>query len=133
MGRHPRRAGGNSSVTISITGSEALLRQLDHATSRMHKAVREAVEESADAVVAGTKRRVAVDTGNEKISVEKHMSEGAVIRAEIGWKDRDDRYAIWQEFGTRAMPARPALGPAMNAEKRKIRARIQEAIARVIG
>jgi hypothetical protein len=39
---------------------------------------------------------------------------------------------VWQEFGTQAMPARPALGPAFNAEKRKIVRRIGDAINAVI-
>ncbi|MGW4986316.1 HK97-gp10 family putative phage morphogenesis protein [Streptomyces mirabilis] len=118
---------------MSVRGSDALLKQLDHVTSRMHQAVRQAVEESAESVVAGTKRRVNVDTGNLKASVKVHMHDGATIKADIGWKDRADRYALWQEFGTQAMPARPALGPAFNAEKRKISQRIAKAIEKVIG
>jgi HK97 gp10 family phage protein len=120
-------------VTVSVTGSEALLKQLEFVTSRMHQAVRKAVEESSQAVVTGTKRRVHVDTGNLKQSADYTMHDGPKIKAEIGWKDRDDRYALWQEFGTQAMPARPALGPAFAAEKRKIVRRISDAINGVIG
>jgi HK97 gp10 family phage protein len=120
-------------VSVSIQGSEALLRQLDHVTSRMHQAVRQAVQESSQAVVNGTKRRVHVDTGNLKSSVSYDLSSGPRIKSEIGWKDRDDQYALWQEFGTRSMPARPALGPAFNVEKRKIARRIADAINGVIG
>lgn len=133
MGRHPRSGGRRSSVTVSVSGSEALLRQLDHVTSRMHQAVRKAVEESGNEVVKGTQRRVHVDTGNLKTSVRVDMHDGPRIKAEIGWKDRDDQYALWQEFGTQSMPARPALGPAFNAEKRKIAGRISDAIQGVIG
>lgn len=131
--RHPRARGRNSNVTVAVNGQEALLRQLEHVTSRLHQVVREAVEESAKAVVDGTKRRVHVDTGNLKRSVKVYPAHiGANIKLDIGWKDRTDQYALWQEFGTRAMPARPALGPAFNQEKRKIVRRISEAIQGVL-
>jgi HK97 gp10 family phage protein len=119
-------------VSVTISGSEALLKQLQHTSSRLHQAVRKAVEDASKEVVASTQRRVHVDTGNLKTSVDYTMSDGAKIKSEIGWKDRDDRYAVWQEFGTQAMPARPALGPAFNAEKRKIVRRIGDAINAVI-
>jgi HK97 gp10 family phage protein len=118
---------------VSVEGSEKLLKQLEFVTSRMHQAVRKAVEESSQAVVKGTQRRVHVDTGNLKSSVSYDMKDGAKIKAEIGWKDRDDQYALWQEFGTQAMPARPALGPAFAAEKKQIARRIGDAIKGVIG
>lgn len=130
--RHPRARGRNSSVTVSINGQEALLRQMEHVTSRMYQAVLAAVEAASKDVVDATKRRVHVDTGNLKTSVKYTIRAGPKIKSEIGWKDRDDQYALWQEFGTQAMPARPALGPAFEAEKRKISRRIGEAINGVI-
>jgi HK97 gp10 family phage protein len=98
----------------------------------LHQAVRKAVEDASKEVVANAQRRVHVDTGNLKSSLDYTMADGKKIKSEIGWKDRDDRYAVWQEFGTQAMPARPALGPAFNAEKRKIVRRIGDAINAVI-
>ncbi len=46
------------------------------------------------------------------------------LRAEVGWFDRPDYYAAFHEFGTRSIPARPALGPAIEAERRVLPERI---------
>lgn len=130
--RHPRRAGGRSSISATVEGSDRLAAQLQDASTEMFRAVQRAIKESADAIADDTKQRVHVDTGNLRHSVSVRVDMGPVTKAEIGWRDRDDRYALWQEFGTRAMPARPALGPAANAEKRKLPDRIKAAVNGVI-
>lgn len=131
--RHPRASGGRSGISVSVEGADRLQRQLEELSGELYEAVDTAIQEAADAIAEDTRRRVQVDTGNLKRSVAVRTDTGPVIRADIGWFDRSDDYAVWQEFGTRSMPARPALGPAANAEKRNIPARIQAAVRRVSG
>lgn len=125
--RHPRGGTRNSGITVTIEGLPELRRRLEEMPTQLKLACFRALKESAGAVVDGTKGRVKVDTRNLHGSV-KARYENNRLRAEIGWWDRDDRYAVWQEFGTRKMPANPSLGPALEEEKRHLPDRIQREI-----
>ncbi|WP_442803376.1 hypothetical protein OG411_17305 [Streptomyces pseudogriseolus] len=125
--RHPRAGARNSGITVTIEGLPELRQRLEEMPAQLKLASFRALKESAGAVVDGTKGRVKVDTGNLRGSV-KARYENNRVRAEIGWWDQDDRYAIWQEFGTRKMPARPSLGPALEEEKRHLPDRIKREI-----
>ncbi|MGQ5580928.1 HK97-gp10 family putative phage morphogenesis protein [Streptomyces sp. ECR3.8] len=127
-GRRSPRAGARSSgITVTIEGLPELRQRLEQMPIQLKLACFRALKESAGAVVDGTKGRVKVDTRNLHGSV-KARFENNRVRAEIGWWDRDDRYAIWQEFGTRKMPANPSLGPALEEEKRHLPDRIKREI-----
>ncbi|MEU3441810.1 HK97-gp10 family putative phage morphogenesis protein [Streptomyces griseoincarnatus] len=125
--RHPRAGARSSGITVTIEGLPELRRRLEEMPAQLRLACFRALKESAGAVVDGTKGRVKVDTRNLHGSV-KARFENNRVRAEIGWWDRDDRYAIWQEFGTRKMPANPSLGPALEEEKRHLPDRIKREI-----
>ncbi|MEU3161407.1 HK97-gp10 family putative phage morphogenesis protein [Streptomyces griseoincarnatus] len=125
--RHPRAGARSSGITVTIEGLPELRRRLEEMPAQLRLACFRALKESAGAVVDGTKGRVKVDTRNLHGSV-KARFENNRVRAEIGWWDRDDRYAIWQEFGTRRMPANPSLGPALEEEKRHLPDRIKREI-----
>ncbi|MER7799002.1 HK97-gp10 family putative phage morphogenesis protein [Streptomyces parvulus] len=129
-GRSNPRAGGRSSgITVTIHGLPELRQALAQLPTEMKAACMRALKESAGAIIDGTKGRVKLDTRNLHGSV-KARYENNRVRAEIGWWDRDDRYAIWQEFGTRKMPANPSLGPALEEEKRHLPDRIKREIRR---
>jgi HK97 gp10 family phage protein len=129
--RHPRAGARNSGITVTIEGLPELRRRLEETPAQLKLACFRALKESAGAVIDGTKSRVKQDTRNLHGSV-KARYENNRVRAEIGWWDRDDRYAVWQEFGTRKMPANPSLGPALEEEKRHLPDRIKREIRRAL-
>ncbi|MFJ6615456.1 HK97-gp10 family putative phage morphogenesis protein [Streptomyces sp. NPDC091289] len=132
-----RRGGGrgggtrSSEITVSIEGLDALRDQLADLTPTIRAAGFKALEASADAIRADASRGVRVDTRNLQRSVKARLHNNR-LRAEIGWWDRDDFYAILHEFGTRKIPARPALGPALAAERSKLPQRIQAEVRRAL-
>ncbi|MFD3657032.1 HK97-gp10 family putative phage morphogenesis protein [Streptomyces sp. NPDC058620] len=137
MAARRRRSGGrpartrNSGVTVNIRGLEALRDRLDELTPEIRGAAFRALKESAEAVRSDTAQAVRVDTTNLQRSVKARFRNNE-LRAEIGWWDRDDLYAILHEFGTRRIPARPALGPAIEAERTKIGDRIRAEVRRAL-
>ncbi|WP_327268811.1 HK97 gp10 family phage protein [Streptomyces sp. NBC_01218] len=136
--RRRRRGGGGrggttrTGVTVSIEGLDALRERLAELTPAIRAAAFRALRESAEAVRDETRSAVRVDTHNLQTSV-KARFENNRLRAEVGWWDADDRYAQYQEFGTRRTPARPALGPAIEAERTRIGDRIRAEVRRALG
>lgn len=132
-----RRSGGRpartrrSGVQVNIVGLEALRDRVDDLASEIRAAAFRALKESAEAVRSDTARAVRVDSTNLQRSVNARFHNNQ-LRAEIGWWDRDDLYAILHEFGTRRIPARPALGPAIEAERTKIGDRIRAEVRRAL-
>ncbi|WP_299542026.1 HK97-gp10 family putative phage morphogenesis protein [uncultured Streptomyces sp.] len=127
-GRQTRSSG----VQVSIQGLDALRDRLEELAPTMRAACHRALVQSAEAIRDDTARAVRVDTGNLRDSV-RAVTHNNQLVAEIGWWDRDDRYATVHEFGTRRIPARPALGPAAEAERARIGARIAAEVRRALG
>ena len=125
------RGGGSSPITVEIVGLDRLRSQLGDLPPEIRAACFKALKESAEAVVADTKQNVRVDSRNLQESV-KARYENNRLRAEVGWWDDDDGYATYQEHGTRKFPAKPALGPALEAERNKIGGRIAGEVRRVL-
>ncbi|MEU9777141.1 HK97-gp10 family putative phage morphogenesis protein [Streptomyces sp. NPDC047968] len=130
--RRRRRGSGTrrSTLDIDIVGVDRLRGQIESLEVKLRAALFKALQESAEAVVTATKPAVRKDSGNLQESVRARY-ENSRLRAEIGWWDRDDHYAIYHELGTRRLPAQPALGPAAEAERRKIADRIQREVRKV--
>ncbi|MFF7365817.1 HK97-gp10 family putative phage morphogenesis protein [Streptomyces sp. NPDC008125] len=119
-------------MQVSVQGLDALRDRLEELAPTLRAACHRALVQSAEAIRDDTARAVRVDTGNLRDSV-KVRTRNSELVAEIGWWDRDDRYASIHEFGTRRIPARPALGPATEAERARIGARIQAEVRRALG
>ncbi|MEU1219225.1 HK97-gp10 family putative phage morphogenesis protein [Streptomyces microflavus] len=132
-GRGRGRGGGtrSSGITVSIEGLDALRDQLADLTPTIRAAGFKALQDSAEAIRSDASGGVRVDSGNLQRSA-KARFHNSRLRAEIGWWDTDDRYVIFHEFGTRKIPARPVLGPAIEAERTKIAARIQAEVRRAL-
>lgn len=114
-----------------IEGLDRLADQLAALVPELEGAVRRAAKESAEAVRDDTRRRVRVDTGNLRDTVDIHYrNEG--LTAEIGWKNRHDWYASINEHGTRSIPANPSLGPALEAERARFEQRLRTEVRRVL-
>ncbi|RPK85062.1 HK97-gp10 family putative phage morphogenesis protein [Streptomyces sp. ADI98-10] len=132
-----RRGGGrgggtrSSDITVQIEGLDALRDQLADLTPTIRAAGFKALKDSAEAIRADASGGVRVDSGNLRNSAKARFHNNQLV-AEIGWWDRDDFYAILHEFGTRRIPARPALGPAIEAERTKLAARIQAEVRRAL-
>lgn len=120
-----------SGMTVEIQGLARLRQQLEDVDEEILAAIKKAVEESAEAVKADTARDVPKDSGNlgRKVDV-KYQDDG--FTATVGWHDPDDYYARYLEAGTRRRPARPSLGPALEAERARYRGRLTEEVRRAL-
>jgi len=132
-GRSGGRGGGTRStgITVQIEGIDRLRDQLADLAPTIRAAGFKALKESAEAIRADASAGVRVKSGNLQKSAKARFHNNQ-LRAEIGWWDPDDLYAILHEFGTRKIPARPALGPAAASERTKIAARIQAEVRRAL-
>lgn len=125
-----RTRGGR--LTVRITGIDRLRVALEQLPDDIKDELRRAVRESAEAVVEETRRTVPVGaTGNLRDHVAAHPEDDG-LRMTVGWIDAEDYYARFVEFGTRRMPARPSLGPALEAERGRYRARLSAAVRAVL-
>ncbi|MFE3495260.1 HK97-gp10 family putative phage morphogenesis protein [Streptomyces sp. NPDC059175] len=130
-GRRSARGRVRSSgpVTVELVGMDELRQKLQELGPNVKLACFRALKDSAAAVVDHTKTAVRKDTGNLQESVKARFRNNE-LRAEIGWWDQDDGYAVFHELGTRRFSAKPALGPALEAERNKIGERIAAEIRR---
>ncbi len=120
-----------SAHVTRIDGLDRLRDQLEALVPELEAAARRTTQESAEAVRAETRRNVRVDTGNLRDTVAiYYTNEG--LTAEVGWKARHDWYASLHEHGTRRIPAKPSLGPALEAERARFEARIRAEVRRVL-
>lgn len=120
-----------SGIRVEIQGLDRLRARLAELAPDITAAAKKAVNESAEAVRDEARQGVRVDSGNLRESTDiAYEDEG--MRAEIGWRDRDDWYASLHEHGTRRIPARPVLGPALEAERTKFPDRITAEVRKVL-
>lgn len=108
---------------MRIDGLSGLRERLQDVADQALEAVREAVKESAEAVRDQTRANVGVNTGHLRDNVAIEYSDGG-LRAKVGWFDDRSYYARFQEHGTHRMPARPALHPALENERTRVRGRL---------
>jgi HK97 gp10 family phage protein len=118
-------------MTVEILGAERLRAQLQDLGEDIITALQKAVQESAEAVKADTQRDVAKDSGNlhDKVDI-KYKDDG--LTAVVGWHNDTEYYARFLEYGTRRTPARPALRPALEAERKRYKGRLTEEVRRVL-
>jgi HK97 gp10 family phage protein len=116
---------------MRIVGMNSLRQELADMAPAIRAACFRALQQSAEAVVAGTKDNVRVNSGNLRESVRARYRNNQV-RAEVGWWDRDDLYAFYHEHGTKKFPPQPALGPALEAERNRLGGRIQTEVRKVL-
>ncbi|MFF0426908.1 HK97-gp10 family putative phage morphogenesis protein [Streptomyces sp. NPDC004520] len=135
MARYRRPRGGTvrgqGPVTIEVEGLERVTDRIEDLPAEVRQALFKALRESAEAVIAEVKGKVKVDSRNLQGSV-KARYENNRLRAEVGWWDADDGYAIYQEFGTKRMPANPSLGPALEQERNRIGDRVKAEVRKVL-
>lgn len=111
---------------MRVTGLEVLRRELPR---ELRAAAAAAVKESGAAMTADVQRNVRRDTGNLRESVAAAYDRDG-LRTSVGWRDQDDKYALFHERGTRRIPANPTLLPALERESRELVDRLRTEIRR---
>lgn len=116
-------------ATVRISGMDRLRDRLEDLPEEIKQALVKAVKESAEAVRDDTKRNVRVGEGNLREKVDIKYEEGGLV-ATVGWHEDPEYYAAFHERGTRRFPAQPALGPALERERTRYRARLTNEVRR---
>lgn len=125
-----------------VKGLRSLERKLTRTIpDRVRRAVRAAMEKSADEIVAMAKGLVPVDSGDLKASIGwtwGKAPKGSVALAKSGSAggesitifagNSEAFYARWVEFGTVKMPPSPYFFVSYRANKRRAKGRINRAI-----
>lgn len=117
--------------TVQIEGLDRLRAQLEALVPELEAAAKRVVKESAEAVQAQARQNVRVDTGNLRDELAIDYQDSG-LTAVVGWKARHDWYASIHEHGTSRIPAQPALGPALEAERARFEERLRQEIRRVL-
>ncbi|MCX4686764.1 HK97 gp10 family phage protein [Kitasatospora purpeofusca] len=118
-------------MTVQVHGLDALVRQLKAMPEQLQDVMRRVVKESAADVQRETLLNVRRDTGKLQNDLATRYTDGG-LRAEVGWFNRTDFYAWFNEVGTKSIPAKPALGPAIEGERNRIRDRAVTEINKAI-
>ena len=132
MARRRGSGGGGRQgpLRVEIQGIEHLRARLEDLRTDLRAAAFKALKESAEAVRDEVAGKVRVDSGNRRGDVAARFHNNQ-LRAEIGWW-QDDKYAVYLEQGTRRIPAKPTLVPALEAERNKIGDRIKVEVNKVL-
>ncbi|MGW2547494.1 HK97-gp10 family putative phage morphogenesis protein [Kitasatospora sp. NPDC001574] len=122
-GRRPTGGGARSGLTVQVHGLERLIGQLEAMPDAVQAAGRRVVKESAVDVQRETLLNVRKNEGTLQRTLDIRYSRGG-LKAEVGWFDPNSYYAAFHEFGTKSISAKPALGPAIEGERNRIRERV---------
>jgi HK97 gp10 family phage protein len=116
-------------MTLSVRNVEAVkanLRQYGEGAKARAKVV---VQDSADRLYGTAQQLCPVDTGFMKAHMLKEFTP-AGFGYQVGFRGSDfpTPYFIYQEFGTRFMPAQPCIFPARDLERPRFRRDLAEAL-----
>jgi HK97 gp10 family phage protein len=130
----------------TVKGADALLRKLQFLPSAMREAIRNAMADQADEVVAMMKRLVPVESGDLRDSIgwrwgsraPKGSMAVASVSSGLGGLGKDLQltifagsseafYARWVEFGTVKMPGRPFFFVSWRASRKSVRRKMRAA------
>lgn len=114
---------------VEVIGLDRLERRLAELLPELKEAAQAAVKDAGQAMVADVKRGVRRDTNNLHDSVkDTYQKDG--LQVSVGWRDREDLYAVFHERGTRRTPANPTLIPALEREGRELVAKLRDEVRR---
>lgn len=103
-------------MRVTYSGVDELIGTFKAAIPLYESWKQRALQEAVQGMKAGAQRRVRVDTGNLRDSIEGEV-EDTIARIYS-----DLEYAIWQELGTSVMAPQPYMIPALDAEVAKMTA-----------
>lgn len=121
-------------MATRIEGLDRLRRRLARLPPEMKRQVKEAISQSADALMADQRRFVPVDDGVLRDSIRKEELPETTGKLGYAVKAGSDRafYAAMVEFGTTAAPSSPFFFPPYRAQRSKIRSRIRRAVRKAV-
>ena len=97
-----------NSVSVQIQGLDGLLSKIRSLVPRIREGTRLAVAQTALLVETDAKLFSPVDTGLNRAEIHTEIAPNGLSAAVIAGSE----YAVFLEFGTRRMPARPFMHPA---------------------
>ena len=118
-------------VSVRIDGIARLRHRLDELGPALIEALAKAVKESAEAVRDDTARTVRKASGHLQDTVDIRYEESGLV-AKVGWFDDTSYYAQFAERGTRRFSAQPSLGPALEAERPRYKARLTDEVRKAL-
>lgn len=118
------------STQIKVSGRNTQ-DSLDRVVTKIEAELVDVVQESAEAMREGIRRRVPVDSGALYEGVEIHYGDGG-LSAEVGFDDPELYYADFVENGTSAQPAQPFMRPTAAEEEQELPGRVARAVNGVV-
>ena len=124
-------------------GLSRLQRRMKAVPEKIRRAVRPAVEKSADEMVDMARRFAPVDDGTLRASIKHHAGphdlsrevraggETTTRRVRAG-ADATYDYALAQEYGSANHPAQPFFWPAYRLIRKRIKSRIRRAVGKAV-
>ena len=85
----------------------------------MNESVHRAVQIASLFIERRAKQLAPVDNGDLKRSINTVMKTNKNQSRQLGVVGTNIEYAVFQEFGTKFMPAQPYLGPALEEARRR--------------
>lgn len=121
-------------------GLDGLNRFYRELPGNVKQALREALHQGADELVAMQKSLVPVDEGALRDSIRKVVdNSGRDVKGDEGLRvyviaggSREGEHATWVEFGTKNTPAQPFFWPSYRFLRRRIRGRVGRAGGKAI-
>lgn len=128
----------NGSVTT--TGLDELRRAIDAFPKTVEQVFQDTARVTANAIAQRARQRVPVRTGRTQRSIRvvedlAHHAYHVEVGAHAGMPaDREwpPNLPIWIEYGTRFIPARPFMRPAIDAEREPYRQRLDRVSAKLL-
>ena len=114
-------------ITLQVHGTKELIADLRKAKVDVQNDARRVLREMADKIADDARGRVPVDTGSLKNSIKPSVSKRqleASVSAGGNVGGTDTYYAVFVEFGTHKMPARPFLYPSGRAHEQETEERL---------
>jgi len=101
----------------SFVAARIVYNRLPELRGELRAAASQVVRATAAMVEIRAKDIVPVDTGNLKNSIQTTMENDLLAIVSTGTTEEDAPYAIYVEYGTRRMAARPYMRPAAEAAR----------------
>lgn len=109
-------------MSVAIIGIDELHRRLSMLQNQLESAASEIVLSGANIIEHEIASRIPEKTGRLKTNlVTKVSSAMATVEMRHSGPEESGHYAIFQEFGTSTMPARPFFRPGIEAAKPQIK------------
>ncbi len=130
------RAARQKKLNVGIEGADEVIELLEEMGAAASQILAQAAEVAGKIVLEDAKRRCPVDTGALKASL--HIEQGKSKKPDIKQEvkiltGKKEYYGTFVELGTSRQAAKPFLRPAVDENKDKIAAAVNQEILRALG